>query len=521
MSLIQCPECGANISDSAPKCPHCGYPLQSRQSQKPNNKKWVWIALSVIAIVAIGAGAWFLTKGVGIADDTDAIVEITPEFIEKVQQYDKLAPFSEGRAAVCRGELWGYINTKGEEVIPCQFSRAEVFHDGLTQVVKDDAVYYLNRKGDKVFDGEGGRFSEGLALLTDGRVVDTNGNEKFKVNVYTMAYTMSRDPNATTYTDFPYFENGVIAIFDMTDEDLANGRYDNVTEHCYDTTGKLLSKTDAPEHKSSYQTFSEEIDYDKEFNDGHHTGLKDVNGNIVIPAKYTEVSDISNGVALVTLRENDAYFANKNGYDSGWTDGFLEEYAPRYYGYSDSQGNTTFSKETLQHIEEADQIGREQWFNERERQRQEEKKKREEGERITITFTVQNNSNGDIVNLTGNYRVGVGGNSYPIIITDKIRVPDGKVWVWEGVELDNNAFYFGAKVDIYDGNNPSRRINYYERLRGWASSPLPKRMAIDSGNYIVVYSDFTSNCKAGSHTLTAHLKELDREYYREKCGYNF
>lgn len=28
MALIKCPECGGNVSDKAPACIHCGYPLQ-------------------------------------------------------------------------------------------------------------------------------------------------------------------------------------------------------------------------------------------------------------------------------------------------------------------------------------------------------------------------------------------------------------------------------------------------------------------------------------------------------------
>lgn len=29
MALIKCPECGGNVSDKAPACIHCGYPLQN------------------------------------------------------------------------------------------------------------------------------------------------------------------------------------------------------------------------------------------------------------------------------------------------------------------------------------------------------------------------------------------------------------------------------------------------------------------------------------------------------------
>ena len=32
MSIIKCPECGKEVSSSAPTCPHCGYPLKKTTS---------------------------------------------------------------------------------------------------------------------------------------------------------------------------------------------------------------------------------------------------------------------------------------------------------------------------------------------------------------------------------------------------------------------------------------------------------------------------------------------------------
>lgn len=34
MALIKCPECGGQVSDKAPACIHCGYPLQENQPQE-------------------------------------------------------------------------------------------------------------------------------------------------------------------------------------------------------------------------------------------------------------------------------------------------------------------------------------------------------------------------------------------------------------------------------------------------------------------------------------------------------
>ena len=42
MALIKCPECGKEISDKAPACIHCGYPL-STTANNPSNVKATWI----------------------------------------------------------------------------------------------------------------------------------------------------------------------------------------------------------------------------------------------------------------------------------------------------------------------------------------------------------------------------------------------------------------------------------------------------------------------------------------------
>lgn len=50
MSLIQCPECGQNVSEKAEKCIHCGCPLNST-AKNPNG-----------TLVVYGFTGWFLVK---------------------------------------------------------------------------------------------------------------------------------------------------------------------------------------------------------------------------------------------------------------------------------------------------------------------------------------------------------------------------------------------------------------------------------------------------------------------------
>ena len=126
MALIKCKECGHEVSDKASACPNCGCPIDSVETyqeqidEEPRRKnKTLILALVVALLCLVGGGGYFayykLIKG---ESDKDVLVELTPEFIKAIEKYDQLGIFSEGYAAVRKGNKWGYINTKGEEVIP-------------------------------------------------------------------------------------------------------------------------------------------------------------------------------------------------------------------------------------------------------------------------------------------------------------------------------------------------------------------------------------------------------------------
>ena len=58
--------------------------------------------------------------------------------------------FSEGMAAVCRDDsLWGYIDTEGNEVIPCMYNRhVGCFTEGLACVPSNEGngIKFINKK---------------------------------------------------------------------------------------------------------------------------------------------------------------------------------------------------------------------------------------------------------------------------------------------------------------------------------------------------------------------------------------
>lgn len=72
MALINCPNCGAQISDRAPQCPHCGYqpsmqpdgpddPADNDESDAPHRSKaLIWTAVVLAIIVVAGAIALYI-----------------------------------------------------------------------------------------------------------------------------------------------------------------------------------------------------------------------------------------------------------------------------------------------------------------------------------------------------------------------------------------------------------------------------------------------------------------------------
>ena len=140
--------------------------VESQPEKKGNGIKW---ALLAVLLCLIGGGGYYAyTKLFNGGSDKDAIVKLTPEFIKAVQQYEQLGVFSEGMAAVKKGNKWGYINNKGEEIIPCEYTSAQKFSEGLAPVGKNDSVGFINSQGKIVipFDFKFAMpFSEGLAAV--------------------------------------------------------------------------------------------------------------------------------------------------------------------------------------------------------------------------------------------------------------------------------------------------------------------------------------------------------------------
>lgn len=67
-------------------------------------------------------------------------------------QFDDVATFREGLAAVCKDSKWGYINTVGKTAIPFEYDYAYSFGDGIAAVCKDGKWGYIDKNNNTVID---------------------------------------------------------------------------------------------------------------------------------------------------------------------------------------------------------------------------------------------------------------------------------------------------------------------------------------------------------------------------------
>lgn len=368
MALIECTECGHKVSDKAECCPNCGCPIEEIMSADASNntnvsqvyddavqfddippkksKGWLWTIVVILVLAAIGVGVWLFTNGkLGEDDPTTAKVEITPEFIAAVHQYDELYPFSEGLAAVKKDGKFGYIDTKGNLVIPCQFGYASDFIEGTAVVAKDDGMPYciLNRDGrvveTKYILKDNSRYIESDGSLSQSSETHIlNGEVRKYVGFYTLTEKKDNGDNVAHYLDKNLKE---------------------VTE-----PSESLLRDFAPD-----SVYTEYFESGKDYlgDDEILSGLKDKKGTIIIPARYRYVRMCDNGVALAEIHVEPADFFHQEGLT--------------VFGYIDLNGNSTFTDADFKKIEayKQEQLAKKE---ELDRQAAEEEQARLEEQRI-------------------------------------------------------------------------------------------------------------------------------------------
>lgn len=269
------------------------------------------IKVFVIAIISLVMASCAGKQG----NNVDDVVKITPSFTDSVHQYDELYPFSEGLAAVKKNDKFGFINTKGELVIPCQYQYAGQFKGGLACVVKDEENNNIS------------------FIDATGKMLHT----KFPFNSYYYLGTMGQTYIGPAIS----FTNGVCEIKYTLGDNIGEEPQTVYIDRQMKEVAQPCEEPTQPEENLGYEIFSVS-DKDIYGEETNLVGVKDKDGKIVIPAKYHDLVICDNGVVLARMFIESAesrFYQDKIGY--GLT----------VYGYIDFTGKSTFTDADMGKLE--------------------------------------------------------------------------------------------------------------------------------------------------------------------------
>lgn len=234
-------------------------------------------------------------------------------------KWENAQPHSHGLAAVEYGNLWGFVNAKGEVVVQPQYVEVEDFIDDQTWAITEDIkgnkkFHAINTQGKTLFSAsydEVGHFSEGYAVVEKGDdryIINKNGKKVFnavlidKFIPYGSSYISQSQDVYTT----DYFQNGLISVTQF----FWQGRSYTKTEGLCNTKGTLVLDC---VWKRVYPFSDGLARVETESSSGKPLfGYVNKTGTLVIKEQYDKAGDFSDGYAIV-WKGSTWYIINKTG----------------------------------------------------------------------------------------------------------------------------------------------------------------------------------------------------------------
>lgn len=301
-------------------------------------------------------------------EEDNVVVEITPEFSDKINKYYEVDNFYCGRAAVMDDNYkWGFINTNGDLAIQHQYSgwpNHPKFSDGLALVETENTKAYIDVNGNEVIklnkDDIASDFVNDKAVVYSAHENDDwtfTFSKSFRV-INKKGDTITE---ITIPTDASLIEDGIGGQNAMPvnmSEDGFSFSINNGDNYKYAFNGSDMGVVKEDSYliydtsKYDYVVFEEERGYG-DYGTVKLHGIKDKQGNIVVPAKEWDFPDSkyhqesrqwyinqSQGVFVAILAESPYSLGN---IDSKRIHEESDEAS--YYGFVNLKGENTFSEE--------------------------------------------------------------------------------------------------------------------------------------------------------------------------------
>lgn len=279
-----------------------------------------WVLLPVVSLFFSACGG---------KKDGSPMEVLSPKTYRQIdEKYDKINDYHEGLACVTRkveGEtLYGYIDNKGKEVIPCIYDNAGWFLEGVALVQKDQKVGAINKNGKVILPLEyydASNCEKGVILVQKDMSTYGAFNAKGEQII----------PFEYQYLGFP--SDGMIlakdddymyGYFNLKGNLVIDFIYDDAVsfseglafvgiddkEMCIDTKGKEVFRL--PSRYSFWGSYNDGLAliYDN-INDQY--GYVNKKGEIAISCKFADADDFYDGYADVEDEDGNEFLINTKG----------------------------------------------------------------------------------------------------------------------------------------------------------------------------------------------------------------
>jgi len=225
-------------------------------------------------------------------------------------QFMDVYGFNEGLAPVKVGKQWGFIDTNGQFVIPAQYKNAKNFNDGLAPIVMEKRWGYIDTTGKQIIEdqySEAQIFSEELAAVkSSGKwvYIDKTGKEKFTAPYKTVTPFYGGLAEVRVKVSKVSVLGIVFNVFSNVIGNMGNYTYRGIDYGIMEENEKrgYINK----QGELAITTKNDFVDvYDGKVESlvlvvsKHKWGLVNTEGDFVIPAEYEELSYFKEGFAVI------------------------------------------------------------------------------------------------------------------------------------------------------------------------------------------------------------------------------
>lgn len=252
-------------------------------------------------------------------------------------EYSYVKDFSEGLAVARIGNLYGFIDKKGNPASFFQYKQARSFHEGLAAVQDRNGLWaVIDSTGKRITYykyEEIGDFKNGYApakLQGNWGLIDKTGKTVIPFEYYEVILCENNriilkdsDALANNSALFTLIDGKLTAVSDnyFEIEPMANNLYRTTIYNGKNLEGNNMSVIDENGKKILWHEYSDiritkdgYIEVEKiEKNGFRRQGLFTRDGKIIIPCKYSKVSYVGPNRVFVITPENDSYIIDFEG----------------------------------------------------------------------------------------------------------------------------------------------------------------------------------------------------------------